>query len=363
MRRLAFVDCLRGLASFYVLVFHMTIMPVPALTVPPGLSRIILAGGSGVTMFFIVSAFSLCHAMQAHDEPAGVVRNFYIRRFFRIAPLFYVMLAVFLLYFRLAYSTVPPPGLILENLAFLFNFIPNQEGGLVWDSWTIGVEMPFYVIFPLLFFKALSVRRLIGCFLLAVFAAYAEHFVLSRFPGIHGRFFMYGLPRHLPVFILGMIAWLVFDRVIAQHGESRGEGLLLIAASLLAYLGLLFVPGGSFGYYLVAVSYIGLLFGLALTPVSLFVNPVTQLLGRLSYSTYLIHPLIICALYPVYRRFESLGLPISLRFCLCLAVTLAAVLPVAGLSYRWIEKPGMAFGKRFLLAARQPATEVVGLPN
>jgi peptidoglycan/LPS O-acetylase OafA/YrhL len=92
MRRLDFVDSLRGLAAIYIVAYHTTLVPNPDLAVPHWAQAVVLNGGSAVTLFFVISAFSLCHTMKAHTGQQGEIRDFYIRRLFRIAPLFYVVI-------------------------------------------------------------------------------------------------------------------------------------------------------------------------------------------------------------------------------------------------------------------------------
>ena len=42
-------------------------------------------------------------------------------------------------------------GPILSFMFFIYNFRPGMQEGLVWASWTLGVEMVFYLIFPWIF--------------------------------------------------------------------------------------------------------------------------------------------------------------------------------------------------------------------
>jgi peptidoglycan/LPS O-acetylase OafA/YrhL len=63
----------------------MTLVPIPNLAMPHDLSGFIMLGGSGVTLFFILSAFSLCYTTPKHaDDPINPIGiyGFYIRRFF-----------------------------------------------------------------------------------------------------------------------------------------------------------------------------------------------------------------------------------------------------------------------------------------
>src|SRR5437867_4319957 len=88
--RLDFVEALRGLAALYVVIFHLTQIPTPHLETPFWLTKIIGFGGSGVSLFFVVSAFTLTLSMRLHEQEAYATRRFYVRRVFRIVPLFYV---------------------------------------------------------------------------------------------------------------------------------------------------------------------------------------------------------------------------------------------------------------------------------
>ena len=52
LNRFAYVDTLRGLAALYVLFYHLALLPNPDLEVPYWAKRIVLSGGTGVTLFF-----------------------------------------------------------------------------------------------------------------------------------------------------------------------------------------------------------------------------------------------------------------------------------------------------------------------
>ena len=58
--RFAHIDTLRGLAALYVFLYHLALIPEPDLGIPYWAKRIVLSGGTGVTLFFVVSAFTLC---------------------------------------------------------------------------------------------------------------------------------------------------------------------------------------------------------------------------------------------------------------------------------------------------------------
>jgi peptidoglycan/LPS O-acetylase OafA/YrhL len=354
MRRLGFVDSLRGLAALYVVMPHMVYMSRPNLPLPHWAQTIVPAGGVGVTLFFVISAFSLCETMKPRAAAPHEARDFYIRRFFRIAPLFYVVLAFYLVYHWLALDNSHGLWQVAKNLLFIFNFFPGSEQGIVSASWTIGVEMVFYAVFPFLFARIRNAPAALGLFFGSLFVMVTFREALAYVPmspAMRDPFFTFSFLRHLPVFAFGMVCWLIFDRQIRGGTYPAAVGIALILGSLWAFhaqlhgaLNVLFPDP----YYWQPIICTVLLLGLGIAPVRVLVNAATLFCGRISYSIYLLHPVVILFLAPAYARIEALAMPVSARFLLCVAVTLGAVLPLGWLSYRYIEAPGMNLGKRLL---------------
>ena len=248
------------------------------------------------------------------------------------------------------------------SVLFVFNFFPGSEQGIVWASWTIGVEMVFYVVFPLLFARFRSFPRLMALAFAALLGTAIFHELVLHLPvpaAVQANFHQFSFFRHFPVFILGMLCWLIFNRFIIGREHSPAVGAALILGSLWAYHALLngaLNVGFADPYYWQAIIYSALLLGLAILPTPIFINRLSLFAGKISYSIYLLHPPIIWFLNPVYQRIYGRGLPVSASFLLCLAVTLAIVLPASVMAYRWVEAPGMKLGKQLL--ARRKVTPV-----
>jgi peptidoglycan/LPS O-acetylase OafA/YrhL len=355
--RLEFVDSLRGLAALYVAIFHMAVLPDPDLEVPHWAYAVVHHGATAVTLFFIISAFSLCHAMKAHRSESGKILAFYVRRFFRIAPLFYLMLVFYLWRDAAYFADWHTPLAWAKNTLFVFNF-SWDPGGIVRASWTIGVEMIFYAIFPLLFAQFRDFPRLVALIFATLLGAVLYHELVLHLavpldiPAfLQEHFFRFSFFRCFPVFVFGMICWLIFDRYIDGREHRPAIGAALILGSLWAYHALLqgaltfWFPDP---YYWESVIYSALVLGLAIKPSAIFVNRLTLFAGKISYSIYLLHPPTVFFLEPVYRRIYAAGLPLSASFLLCVGLTLGTVMLVASMTYRWVEAPGMRLGKRLL---------------
>jgi len=363
MRRLPFLDSLRGIAAIYVVFYHMALLPNPKLLLPDWASTFVLTGGTGVTLFFVVSGFSLCYTMPAHDSEHGGALSFYIRRFFRIAPLFYFMMAFYLVrdhfYFKANHGFVD----IASSAAFIFNLIPGREDGFVWASWTLGAEMIFYVIFPFLVRRVVAVWSLVALFFGTLLLAAAFHEFLDYVihdPMVREPFFASSFLRNLPIFVSGILVYRIFAHSAARSALTARAGLALIMISLYGYyallsgaLNVLFVDP----YYWQTVIYSIFLLGLSAYPCAVFVNGITRYLGNISYSIYLVHPSAILFLYPIYTRIYALSMPVTAKFLLSAGITLSVVIAVAAITYRYIEKPGMRLGKILLRSLINPSSE------
>ena len=87
-QRLGFIDVLRGFAALFVICFHTTLIPHPNLPYPVVIHNVIDLGWSGVTLFFIISAFTMCLTLDNRTTESNWILKFYFRRAGRILPLY-----------------------------------------------------------------------------------------------------------------------------------------------------------------------------------------------------------------------------------------------------------------------------------
>ena len=224
-QKLGYIDAARGIAILMVIFIH-TAQSVDGLSAPVyALSQY---GQMGVQLFFVASAYTLCRAFWQRREEPMPIRAFFIRRFFRIAPLYYFGIALYLLVHlatreldlhRVMVLGPYSPKNVAANVLFIHGFVPSANNSIVPGGWSIGTEMAFYGCFPLLYmlFARLNVRR-VGFAIAAIAGSFAVSIMFlfavgqTEYGIAYRGFFYFSLINQLPVFMLGMAVFFLHQR-------------------------------------------------------------------------------------------------------------------------------------------------------
>lgn len=363
--KLDFIDALRGFAALNIIIFHMVGIPQlivghPVLEIPQPLNKFFPYLGYNVMLFFIISAFTLYLSMDNRNNEEKRIVNFYIRRFFRIAPLFYLMLIYMIVISKIYYNYVPPTNQILLNIIFAFNFFPSYAESIVPAGWAIGVEMLFYLLFPLLFLKINNLHRAIAFFVFTISFSLIFKLLISQgiifSSHITSQYLYINFISQLPIFSIGIICYYIYQYISSnvKFTEKMLRYALYIFLMSLYSLNFFHIIGLTPDsliplHYWEALAFGSLLLSLALYPNKLFVNKITKFYGKISYSTYLVHPILISYLIPTYEyiyRYESIHT--VFLFCFCIILTLTLLSPLAMLTYYLVERPCLKYGMHLL---------------
>lgn len=357
-RRLGSVEALRGAAALLLVVFHVQAMSGTALSGPAG--RFVESFASGVPLFYAISAFSLLIGYHGMLEQPGGLRKFYVRRFFRIAPLYYAMLLFYLLLAVCRFHRSIDWSEVLLDATFLFALVPGKHEGIVWASWSIGVEWIFYALFPLVLVLTPGKRSALA--LLAASLLISRGFMLwmATAGGDQTTFAYMGFPNHLVFFAAGVLAFRWVEGSLARQSAdaappnrpARWVPLLLVVGLLAAgqWTPLANVLGWlRLGTHAKALIWFILLVGAA-NGLPLIDNRWLRLAGRWSFGIYLLNPPVVHALHRagVYAAIRHVVASADLAFCCAAALTIAVVAAAAGVAHAAIESPGIRLGDRVL---------------
>jgi peptidoglycan/LPS O-acetylase OafA/YrhL len=226
MQRQAYLDALRGFAILGVVLMHARIWFDRPL--PQDVSLFLYQGARGVQLFFVVSAFTLMQSWQTRHD--GVL-PFYVRRLFRIAPMFWLAAA----FYYLTAPVSPSFSLLISTISLLFVWHPDFILSSVPGGWSIGNEAAFYIIFPLL---AFTIRNWWSALLAVIFAVAVA---LSANRWLAGQSWSGNLPTlwfpyQLPAFLAGLLVFRLSERLRNKISQPVLNALVIFSLVSLLYL-------------------------------------------------------------------------------------------------------------------------------
>jgi peptidoglycan/LPS O-acetylase OafA/YrhL len=351
------LNTMRFFAAFFVIISHWQISMNKL-----GYYRFVdwavfSRGGEAVEFFFTLSGFLITYLLQKEIARTSTVsiKEFYLRRVFRIWPLYFVIVFIGFVGFglilpRLTGQQLFQFPLLPGALLFIF-FLPNLASAMyptacLHPLWSIGVEEQYYLFWsPLVKIFRNKIINLIGCFLIVSLVWYAlVYFRVFRFSDILRGFFL--SQKFYAMAMGGLFGWILFARP-EQYRRSvwaRREMQWLVFLVVLWYF-LIGVPGhpvieNAFLHFALSA-----LFGLLILNSALLERPAVRLekqpfvyLGIISYGLYMYHMLVDYVL-----RFVSikLRLPDRLGFgklgTIYLLLLLGGTVLVSSLSYKYLE--------------------------
>jgi peptidoglycan/LPS O-acetylase OafA/YrhL len=346
-QRLEEVDILRGFSAVGIIFFH-----VWALQEFQGksafLDQVLIYFGVGVPLFFVISSFSLLYGYHDRIFDEQSIKKFYIRRFFRLAPLFYCLLPIYLLIAWIDWKAIMGIGTILSNLTFTYQLIPTKHESIVWGGWSLGIEWVFYWLFPLIVIVSRSVWFTIIIFLATLTISVKFDYMTSQLVSADPTLNYMNTMKHLVFFMLGVLLFQIRTKV--QAVGNSFPWLFRLDFIILPFAVILFVE-----LQKVIPKEIALSLSFAIIMIwafvgygKLFNNPFTRLLGKTSYGLYLLNPITIYFVNKsgfVKLVNEHTSNPIT-SFLICGAFSFVIIVIFSVLVYKFIEQPGIRLGQK-----------------
>ena len=345
MRRFPALDGLRAIAALMVVAFHFG-----------GPHWGFVSGWIGVHVFFVLSGFLITTLSLREEDRRGrlSLSNFYIRRAFRILPVYFVVLAMYVGTYGLR-GEFHASGIATNMpyyLTFTSEYVPIGYAQFA-QSWTLGIEQKFYLLWPLLAFVlcAGSFRRRLGLAITTLVIL-----VLTLLPATNNHDSM-GV-QYIALIMGSLLAILLHNpktfRLLAWLTKpvvSAIAGLVFIAIHLSVAPVFQWLSNGHVTVnttYLIIISTYSLpaalliptLLGPGISRWLLTLKPLV-FIGERSYSLYLVQGIAgqaVISTLPVLQSYQPW------QWLMVAAVSLI----IADLLYRTVEQPLIKVGRRII---------------
>ena len=375
------IDGLRAFSILWVMLMHTVWFQTPFMTRDSAISLLdgspgfIMAGHYGVDVFFVISGFLIGFILMREHQTRGTidVKRFYARRFLRLMPAYFLSLMIYCLLIGVNCD------MVWTNVLYVNNFISVNRQAMPW-AWSLALEEQFYFTFPffllfvfyrlrrwriglLLFLLALGVlirvwvvNRLGIQIPVSLALGANDHALVAWADGLYMKpYTRYG------GLLCGVVAATVYlrgstasfferYRIVALAGLSLALAVIGFVAMMPAHVSssrwtplastvFLSVDQYAIG---VAVAYV-LLF--SLYPVGSPGRMITGFLSlklwfpvaQLSYSAYLLHPIVLTRFYGLLASYGALSAPAQVFY---FAGPMLSLLAASAL-YVFVEKPFM----------------------
>lgn len=362
--RIPELDGIRGCAILSVLLYHYIFCQVTVA--PKSMGAYVLKpltlGWAGVDLFFVLSGFLIAGILMDNRHASNLFSTFYIRRCCRIFPLYYAVFCVFAL-IRIALRHQPDFQWLFgysiplwSYATYSQNILMGLKGGLgcnwMAPTWSLAVEEQFYAFLPLLVWIAPAKSHP------WVFAAIGLLAPCLRwlYPGLNAYV---QTPWRADSLMMGaLLAWHVRNPAGWAWATSHAAFFRVVAGAL--GIGVLLMhKAGAVNLGAFQHSWLALFFSMFI--LLCLLNPHGWLarclrhkalvyLGTLSYGLYMLHQPVSGLVHGALRSAKpEMNTPADI---LVTTLALGILIGVAHLSFKFMERPLLRFGRRFAYSAR-----------
>jgi peptidoglycan/LPS O-acetylase OafA/YrhL len=353
------LDVLRGLAIAGVMAIHVS------QSFPSGFKIVDFVFGSGwvgVNVFYFVSAMTMCLMWTQRAGETNPVRKFYVRRFLRIAPLFWLAIPLYLAVNGTGPSYDAPNGIgplqVILTATFLHGFWPDSINSVVPGDWSIAAEMTFYLVFPFVILSFGARRHLylglavaLHLFNVLFFKPWAYQIFMAYYGPGHEAFVWSALHlsflNQLPVFLTGCALFFAL-----RDGFAKPDAAMLALLVALSFAADRVTTSHEFNYLMINLVLGAFVYGCIRLEARL--APL-EAMGRNSYSMYLSHFAVIAGLHQIWPLADGLA-----SLLLAYACTAALSYLVSRATWHLVESRAQDLAHRLTSATSSaPRADVV----
>lgn len=342
------IEALRGIGALIVILDHW------AFLYPEPLSRMIYRlnpSVAGIAVFFLISGFYITDMLlRARDRnEKNWLQKFYIRRAFRMLPVYYLAIIVFSVLLKEMRNVWEIHAFFLGNF---YPFMTNEGISIGDHLWSVGAELHFYILWPLflLYVPEKYYKHLALCVILI--GPLTRYLILRIYLGGH---------HSLGVFTTVVFDWIGLGALFAfliREGRTAIVNILLKVLAVLAPVCTVLYLYSFLNFrktvwfttieYLLTACIFGFFVLRAVTGKNgwiekIYARPLLIKLGTVSYTFYILHPFIP----EVVEQYITKPLGIAEEYKI-IAISSVLLISFTFLIYYFVEVPFRNWGKKLI---------------
>lgn len=342
------IDAFKGIAILGILLVHCGAADLGGV-----IGELSSAGAKGVQIFFIISSLLIFESLQKeHEKDEGMsLKTWYIRRFIRLMPLYYIANLFVLVKDGLASSywsgthgmTI---GTVVSNFLFIHGLYPWWSNAIN-INWYIGTLAIFIVAAPLLYRFANRIDKL---FILLALSWLCNIICNHTVGGVDlgedtyvwtAYWMIFSIVAQLPVLVIGIILYYILEKTdilikIKQHLGNRKKSFCY-ASTGVCLLWLLFMIHHGAVIVEYALVFAIIIFISFIDKIYLIENPIFTILGKYSYGIYLFHFPLFEITHKLFGN--RLGNSEISEIMICYIVVLTVSFALSWILVRLVERP------------------------
>ncbi len=317
-----FINNLRGVAALSVCLFHFIYSTVNYVTDQTVLN-LAYYGQFGVALFFVISGIVIPLSLLRSDYTFYNWPKFFMKRIIRIEPPYLValVLSIALILLRKQFLNETTKEISVTQIALHLGYLIPFFKEYTWLNevfWTLAIEFQYYLIISILILFVIK-GKLIGRLLFyLIMLAMPFYFTDTNF-----------FPPYSALFLTGICWSFYYEKKI----NTIEFIIVLIAACVVVYF--------KFGHVEAMLGFFTIITVQVFNTRS---NKILDFFGNISYSLYLIHPLIGASIINILSHTFFLSWQKPLVISVGLGVTILS----SYIMYRFVEKPTQLLSKRIM---------------
>lgn len=342
-KRFETLDWFRGGMAVSIVLYHYISWYIKLIDSGSVIGRL---GIYAVSSFYILSGLSLAIVYNNKMKSIKNIKSFIIRRILRIFPLLWFATVTYIIIHRIPqyHIAFPTTKDLFLNFTGLYGFV-NPRGYILVGGWSIGNELVFYLIFPLIIYmydRSVSLGNVLLVISVMIEIVFSFH-ILTPNDTISNQWSIYINPfNQLFLFILGIAIYYNFNKL-----ENRKLINVLGIVSILVFV---FYPVSGnqinivtgynrFIFSILCCIIILMFWKIKRFPSKVFRN-LFSTIGVSTYSIYLLHHNVVLI---VKLFMDRVGFS---QVYMLIVISIIVTIGFSFCVYRYLEKPFIKLGKR-----------------